>query len=115
MVTEWPSWWCCLHYQWRYMFNWMGDWTPTPFPQVFKSVYDAQFATLIAPTDSWLYDWFNAQFEVSFPTVSFPIIGDIVTAEWELASWGQYHIFKATDEWACPKLCRYSTGNFALP
>lgn len=115
MVTEWPFWWCCLSDGWRDMFNFLGSLTPTPDVMAFRTVYDSNFESFIAPTDSWLYDYFNTSFEVHFATVDIPGLGDTEMAIWGTTTWLQFQLWTAEDGYTCPDPCPYTSPPFNLP
>jgi len=115
MITEWPYWWCCLKPSWRDMFNYMGTFSALPDPMVFRWAYDANFEALIAPKSSWLYDWFNTSFEITFAEVDIPLIGLTEMALWPLTDYASFILWQGDPGYACPDPCPYTTGYFALP
>jgi len=97
------------------MLNFLGNLTPIPDVAVLRSSYDSAFAANIAPTDSWLYDYFNTSFEVTFGEVDIPPFGTVSAAVWSLSMWTSFQLFKDEDGYSCPNPCPFSSGPFTLP
>lgn len=97
------------------MLNFMGDMLAIPDPVVLRATYDAAFAANIAPVDSWLYDYFNTSFDVTFGEVE--IIPGVFeeAAIWTLTMYISFNLFRGGDSWGCPRVCPLTTGVFALP
>jgi len=97
------------------MLNFMGDMLALPDPIVARSTYDAAFETNIAPLDSWLYDYFNTTFEITFADVE--ILPGVFqeSALWPLTNYLWFNLFRGSEEYTCPHVCPLTKGVFALP
>jgi len=114
MIPTWRWFWCCLKPSWRDFFNFMGSWSALPDPIVARASYDTNFEALIAPKTSWLYDWFNSSFSVTFAFVDTPF-GEIEMAVWDLSSYISFQLWLTDPDYSCTDPCPYTTGYFALP
>lgn len=98
------------------MFNHMGDMAVFPDPLVARTTYDDWFEEFIGPKDSWLYDYFNQSWDITFQEVDIPIIGPTEAAVWTLTMWGKFNLFRdSSPVYSCPSPCPYSSGPFTLP
>jgi len=115
VIPAWADWWCCLSTKWQLMFEWMGTFSPPVGPYYLKDFYDDQFAFFIGPTSSWLYDWFNTSFEVTFGTIEIEPGIEVEVAIWNPLFYASFQLWKLNPAHGCPEPCPYTSGYFALP
>jgi len=97
------------------MFNQLGLLAPPAGPFQLKSAYDFFFGIYIASTDSWLYDWFNDQFGITFEEIEIEPGVTVEVAFYDLLNYVSFQAFKLTDDYTCPLPCPFTTDPFELP
>lgn len=115
MIPDWSLWWCCLSDGWRNMFIFMGIFAPPAGPWQEKHAYDLFFSLNIASTDSWLYEWFNTNFGVTFGEIEIEPGVTIEVAFWDLPIYLSFQLWKLDPGFSCPLPCPYTSGPFELP
>jgi hypothetical protein len=97
------------------MFDFMGTFAPPAGPYYLRDFYDFQFGAFIGPKNSWLYDWFNTSFVVTFGTIEIEPGVEIEAAFWDVANYLSFQLWKLNPGHACPVPCKYTEPPFALP
>jgi hypothetical protein len=97
------------------MFDWMGTFAPPAGPYYLAAFYDLQFGAFIGPKNSWLYDWFNTAFGVTFGEIEIEPGVTIEVAFWDVANYLSFQLWHLNAGHACPVPCRYSSPPFVLP
>lgn len=94
--------------------NFMGDMLALPDPVVLRSSYDAVWVANIGNPGTVFYDWWMTDWglfitEVVIGGIAFEAVG------WQIIPHFQFNLFRESEEYSCPKPCRFTTGIFALP
>lgn len=114
MTPEWELWWCCLSDGWRSMFNLLGILAPPALNYYLREAYDLFFTLNIAPTDSWLYDYFNDSFGITFAELEIEPGVTINVAYWDILNYASFQIWRFDPKYECPTPCPFTSPPFAL-
>lgn len=97
------------------MLDFMGGWLALPDPVVYRDTYDATWESLFDAAGS---DWYNAWLMIwELSLVDVTIIPGLTLpgVAWNISAYLSFNLFKLTDDYACPKPCRYTSGIWTLP